>query len=55
MPNETTITPEIVERARLAFGDALSCRVSMDVRLGDVPVYILREAMTAALEAVSHA
>lgn len=38
-----------VEAARRAFGDALSCRVNMDTRLGDVPVHVLRDAMAEAL------
>jgi hypothetical protein len=46
--------PEItVETARRAFGNALSSRVSMNIRLGDVPVQVLREAMAEALAAAS--
>lgn len=49
------MTAEKVERARLAFGDALSSRVSMDLRLGDVPVEVLRVAMAEALMAIADA
>ena len=42
---------ERVERARMAFGDALSRRVDLNIRLGDVPVQALREAMAEALRA----
>jgi hypothetical protein len=43
---------EMVETARRAFGDALSSRVNMDTRLGDVPVQVIREAMAAAIAAM---
>jgi hypothetical protein len=49
MPENTTAV--MVERARRAFGDALSIRVNMNIRLGDVPVQVLREAMAEALRA----
>lgn len=52
MPTETTIPADKVETARRAFGDALSIRVNMNIRLGDVPVQVIREAMAEALEAV---
>lgn len=48
-----TPTPEQIERARRAFGDALCTRVNMATPLGKVPVQALREAMAAALKAAS--
>lgn len=52
-PSRSVMTEDAdpIERARHAFGDALSCRVNMATRLGDVPVWALREAMMEALAA----
>lgn len=47
-----TPTPEQIERARIAFGDALCTRVNMATPLGKVPVHVLREAMAEALKAL---
>jgi len=47
-----TTAAETVERARRAFGDALSTRVNMKTPLGGVPVHVIREAMAEALAAI---
>jgi hypothetical protein len=47
-----TPTPEQIERAWRAFGDALCTRVNMATPLGHMPAQALREAMAEALKAV---